>query len=219
MKTNPVRIFPCVLLLILVLLSGCSREAATPDSSQALESRNESDSRPNILLIVVDDVGFSDIGAYGSEIATPTIDALAAEGLMLTQFHVFPNCGPTRGSMMTGVDPHRAGMGGNHGANAPNQDGQPGYEGHLRQNVVTIAQLLRDAGYHTYMTGKWHLGAGENNPAARGFEKSFALLNGAASHWADQAPIIPGSATRYVSDGEVEEDLPEGFYSSNWYTD
>ena len=101
---------------------------------------------------------------------------------MLTQFHVFPNCGPTRGAMMTGVDPHRAGMGGNNGALAENQEGQPGYEGHLRDDVVSIAQPLRDAGYHTYMTGKWHLGAGRNNPASRGFEKSFALLNGAASH-------------------------------------
>ena len=168
---------------------------------------------------MVDDVGYSDIGVYGSEIATPNIDALAAQGAMLTQFHVSPNCGPTRGAMMTGVDPHRAGMGGNHGANAPNQDGQPGYEGYLRKDVVTIAQLLRDAGYHTYMTGKWHLGRGENNPAARGFEKSFALLNGAASHWADQEPIIPGSATRYISDGQIVEELPDDFYSSNWYTD
>ena len=200
-------------LVLLLLLSGCSRESAT-----SLIDR-PSNASPNILLIVVDDVGYSDIGVYGSEIATPNIDALASQGVMLTQFHVSPNCGPTRGAMMTGVDPHRAGMGGNHGANAPNQDGQPGYEGYLRKDVVTIAQLLRDAGYHTYMTGKWHLGKGENNPAARGFEKSFALLNGAASHWADQEPIIPGSATRYISDGQIVEELPDDFYSSNWYTD
>ena len=110
-------------------------------------------SRPNILLIVADDLGCSDLGVFGSEIETPNIDALAAEGITLTQFHAFPNCGPTRGSMMTGVDPHRAGLGGNHGAAAENQKGKPGYEGHLRKDVVTIAQLLRDAGYHTYMTG------------------------------------------------------------------
>ena len=175
--------------------------------------------RPNILLIVADDLGYSDVSAFGSEIATPNIDALAAEGVMLTQFHVFPNCGPTRGAMMTGVDPHRAGLGGNREVAANNQKGQPGYEGHLREDVVTIAELLKDAGYRTYMTGKWHLGSGSNKPASRGFEKSFALLNGAASHWADQGAIIPGATTRYVSDERIVDELPEDFYSSAWYTD
>tara|TARA_R110000850_G_scaffold75381_4_gene164413 strand:- start:389 stop:2062 length:1674 start_codon:yes stop_codon:yes gene_type:complete len=175
--------------------------------------------RPNILLIVADDLGYSDVGAFGSEIETPHIDALAAEGVTLTQFHVFPNCGPTRGAMMTGVDPHRAGLGGNHEVAAENQKGKPGYEGHLRKDVVTIAELLRDADYHTCMTGKWHLGKAENNPASRGFEKSFALLNGAASHWADQSPIIPGSATRYTLNGELVEELPDDFYSSANYAD
>ncbi|MEP4076298.1 arylsulfatase [Haloferula sp.] len=174
--------------------------------------------RPNILLIVADDLGYSDIGVFGSEIATPNIDKLAAEGMTLTQFHVYPNCGPTRGAMMTGVDSHRAGLGGNHSVVADNQKGKPEYGGHLRPDVVTIAELLRDAGYRTCMTGKWHLGKGDNNPASRGFEKSFALLNGAASHWADQAPIIPGSATRYTRDGKLVEKLPEDFYSSDWYT-
>jgi arylsulfatase len=197
------RAFNMTCLLVGLLVSGCSREAA----------------RPNILLIVADDLGYSDVGAFGSEIATPNIDALAAEGVMLTQFHVSPNCGPTRGAMMTGVDPHRAGLGGNVEVAAPNQQGQPGYEGYLRPDVVTIAELLRDAGYHTYMTGKWHLGDDDNNPASRGFEKSFALLNGAASHWADQGAIIPGSTTRYISDGQLVDELPEEFYSSDWYTD
>ena len=201
----------CVLFLLLI--SGCSQDTSTSvtDSPGIVRS--------NILLIVADDLGYSDIGAFGSEIATPNIDALAAEGMMLTQFHVSPNCGPTRGAMMTGVDPHRAGMGGNHEVAATNQKGKPGYEGHLRNDVVTIAELLRDAGYHTYMTGKWHLGKDQNGPASRGFEKSFALLNGAASHWADQGAIIPGATTRYVNDGKIVDVLPDDFYSSNWYTD
>lgn len=202
-----------ICLFVALVICGCDRQTSAPDIAPlTLE-------RPNILLIVVDDVGYSDVGVFGSEIATPNIDGLAAEGLMLTQFHVFPNCGPTRGAMMTGVDPHRAGMGGNHGANAANQIGKPGYEGHLRHDVVTIAQLLGDAGYRTYMTGKWHLGAEENDPASRGFEKSFALLNGAASHWADQGAIIPGAKTRYTKDGEIVENLPDDFYSSSFYTD
>jgi arylsulfatase A-like enzyme len=207
------RVLKLFCLLIVLTGSACSRETAVPESDQS------ADARPNILLIVADDMGYSDVGAFGSEIATPNIDALATEGLMLTQFHVSPNCGPTRGAMMTGVDPHRAGMGGNHEVAAANQKGQPGYEGYLRKDVVTIAELLRDAGYHTYMTGKWHLGADSNNPASRGFEKSFALLNGAASHWADQGAIIPGATTRYISDGQIVDVLPEDFYSTNWYTD
>lgn len=194
------------------LMSGCDRQ-----QSEA-EADNTTDTRPNILLIVADDLGYSDVGVYGSEIATPNIDALAGEGVMFTQFHVWPNCGPTRGAMMTGVDPHRAGMASNHGGAAENQKGMPGYEGHLRGDVVTIAQLTRDAGYHTYMTGKWHLGDEQNNPAARGFEKSFALLNGAASHWADQVEIIPGDTTRYISDGQLVDELPADFYSSEFYT-
>ncbi len=174
--------------------------------------------RPNILLIVADDMGYSDVGAYGSEIATPNIDALAREGVLFTQFHVAPNCGPTRGALLTGVDYHRAGLGGNPEVAAENQRGQPGYEGYLRDDVVTMPTLLREAGYHTYMTGKWHLGKDQNLPSARGFEQSFALLNGGASHWADQAALIPGSPTRYVSNGEPVDELPDEFYSSKAYT-
>jgi len=202
-----------LLLILAISVAGCGQD------QQPQRKTEVAPLRPNILLIVADDLGYSDVGAFGSEISTPNIDALAKQGLMLTQFHVSPNCGPTRGAMMTGVDPHRAGMGGNHGAIAPNQEGQAGYEGHLRNDVVTIAELLREAGYHTYMTGKWHLGSGGNNPSSRGFEKSFALLNGAASHWADQGAIIPGSATRYTRDGRIVDELPDDFYSSAWYTD
>ena len=207
------RLAVVVALALVMWMSGCNRQSTEVDAEKP------SDSRPNILLIVADDLGYSDVGVYGSEIATPNIDALASEGVMFTQFHVWPNCGPARGAMMTGVDPHRAGMASNHGGAAQNQKGMPGYEGHLRSDVVTIAQLMRDAGYHTYMTGKWHLGADQNNPASRGFEKSFALLNGAASHWADQIEIIPSDTTRYTKNGEPVDELPDDFYSSKFYTD
>lgn len=176
--------------------------------------------RPNILLIVADDIGYTDVGAYGGEIGTPNIDALAAAGVQLTQFHVAPNCGPTRGAMLTGVDYHTAGMGGNAGVAAENQRGQPAYQGHLTDGVVTMAELLGKAGYHTYMTGKWHMGHDDRNtPGGRGFDRSFALLNGGASHWADQNALIPGSATRYMEDGELVDDLPADFYSTTAYTD
>ncbi len=196
------------LLAVLIFASAGCQQADRSDAE-----------RPNILLIVADDMGYSDVSAYGSEIATPNIDALAKEGLLLTQFHVAPNCGPTRGAMLTGVDYHRAGLGGNPEVAAENQRGQPGYEGYLREDVVTMSELLRDAGYHAYMTGKWHLGKDQNLLSARGFEQSFALLNGGASHWADQAALIPGSTTRYVSNGELVDELPDDFYSSKAYTD
>jgi len=184
---------------------------AAPDAAH----RGESARRPNILLIVADDMGFSDAGAYGGEMETPNIDGLAAEGVMFTEFHVAPNCGPTRGSLLTGVDFHRAGMGGNPEVAADNQKGLPAYQGFLRDDVVTLAELLQDAGYHTSMAGKWHLGHDARNlPGGRGFERSFALLNGGASHWADQAALIPGSRTHYTEDDQPVEELPADFYST-----
>jgi len=201
-----------MVLPLLAVLGACADGPAPPPTAASL--------RPNILLIVADDMGFSDAGAFGGEIATPNIDALAAEGVLFTQFHVAPNCGPTRGSLLTGVDFHRAGLGGNPGVAADNQKASPAYQGYLRDEVVTVAELLQEAGYHTYMAGKWHLGHDPRNlPGGRGFERSFALLNGAASHWADQAPIIPGSRTHYTEDDQAVEELPEDFYSTTAYTD
>jgi arylsulfatase A-like enzyme len=132
-----------VVLTLLAVLAACGnapeREAATTRQ------------RPNVLLIVADDLGYSDVGVFGGEIATPNIDGLARAGILFTQFHVAPNCGPTRGSLLTGVDFHRAGMGGNPEVTADNQKGLPAYQGHLRNDVVTVAELLQEAGYHTYM--------------------------------------------------------------------
>jgi len=193
---------------LLIFLAACQTADQQPEQ------------RPNILLIVADDMGYSDVGAYGGEINTSNIDALAQEGLLLTQFHVAPNCGPTRGAMLTGVDYHRAGLGGNPEVAADNQRGRPGYEGHLRDDVVTMAEVLRDAGYHTYMTGKWHMGHEKSRyPNSRGFEQSFVLLNGGASHWSDQIALIPGSKTQYAQNGEIVGDLPKDFYSSKFYTE
>jgi len=198
-----------------LVVSACAPEPV----SKSTDDEGPAD-RPNILLIVADDMGYSDAGAYGSEIATPNIDALASEGIQLTQFHVAPNCGPTRGAMLTGVDSHRAGLGGNPEVIADNQRGSPAYQGYLRNDVVTMAELLKDAGYHTYMTGKWHLGHDARNlPGGRGFEQSFALLNGGASHWADRAALIPGASTHYVSNDQRADSLPPDFYSTTFYTD
>jgi arylsulfatase A-like enzyme len=177
--------------------------------------------RPNILLVVADDLGYSDLGCYGSEIPTPNLDALAKSGLRATDFYVAPRGAPTRAMLLTGVDNHVAGFGSLRRRLAPNQEGRPGYEGRLNGRVVTVASLLRDAGYHTTMAGKWELGEEPRNlPAARGFERSFALHDGAASHWADRTSAIPGrDLAYYTEDGRDVAELPPDYFSTRHFTD
>src|SRR3989304_7225573 len=122
------------------------------------------DSRPNILVVVLDDTGFADYAFTGSEIPTPNLDSLRNDGKLFTNYHVLPTCSPTRSVLMTGVDNHLIGFGTMREFLADNQKGKPGYEGYLNDNVVTIPQLLKDNGYHTYMTGKWHLAYGGFDP-------------------------------------------------------
>ena len=114
--------------------------------------------KPNFLLVVADDLGWTDIASFGSEIKTPSIDALAAEGLTLTNFYVSVSCSPTRSMLLTGTDNHIAGLGTMAEMLTDELRNKPGYEGHLNDGVVTLAELLRGGGYHTYMPGRWHLG-------------------------------------------------------------
>jgi arylsulfatase len=174
--------------------------------------------RPNIVMILLDDAGYSDLGVYGSEIETPQIDQLAEEGVLFTQFHVTPTCSSTRASLLTGMDHHRTGFG-THGGPTDNQKGKPGYEGSLNENVVTVAMVLRSAGYHTMMAGKWHMGHDEVKswPYGKGFDDSFALLNGGASHW-DDSPLFPSTPTHYVENDKPFTQLPADFYSSDYFT-
>ena len=124
------------------------------------------------------------MGAFGSEIKTPNLDALANDGVRFTNFYTHASCSPTRAMLLSGVDTHLNGLGNMDEWTAPNQRGAVGYEGYLNNRVATLPQLLRGAGYHTYMVGKWHLGkAPEQIPAARGFERDFSLLDGAGSYW------------------------------------
>lgn len=175
--------------------------------------------KPNILLIVVDDMGYSDIGAFGGEIKTPAIDAIADAGVRLTNFYVGPSCSPTRSMLMSGNDNHVAGLGNMNELLTPNQVGQPGYEGYLNDRVVSLATLLQEAGYHTYMAGKWHLGEKpEHDPAKRGFEKSFTLLEGGASHFDDEWMMYANYTPTYRENG-VRTHVPPGFYSTEFYTD
>jgi len=180
--------------------------------------------RPNIFLIVADDLGYSDIGSFGGEIATPTLDRLAQDGLRFTNFHVLPSCSPTRSVLLSSVDNHRAGIGimGEFITDKFRQrpDFHPGYAGHLNFDVAALPEVLKAAGYHTYMAGKWHLGTtAETGPHARGFEETFTLLQGGGSHWSDMKPLSPPQTMVYRRNGKIVKSLPDGFYSTQYYTD
>jgi arylsulfatase len=190
--------------------------AAALIASTSLVSATE---QPNILLIVADDLGYSDIGAFGGEIETPNLDDLASSGIRLTDFHTAPTCSPTRSMLLSGTDSHRAGLGNMAELLQPEQKGKPGYEGYLNTSVATLPEVLRDNGYSTYMVGKWHLGRSEDqSPAARGFDKSFALIQGGASHF-DQRAIISKDPVAIYRDNGMSVDLPEEFFSTDYYTD
>ncbi|MBW2172859.1 MAG: arylsulfatase, partial [Deltaproteobacteria bacterium] len=170
--------------------------------------------------IVADDLGYSDIGAFGGEIASPTLDALAKEGLQFTNFHVLPTCSPTRSVLFSGIDNHRAGVGTMGEVKTPEMEGHPGYVGHLNFEVAALPEVLKANGYHTYMAGKWHLGhEEETSPHARGFEETFILAPGGGSHWSDRKPLSPPQTMIYRRNGKVVESLPKDFYSTRYYTD
>ena len=178
---------------------------------------------PNIIVILADDLGYSDLAPYGSEISTVNLAALADHGILLTNFHTGPTCGPTRAMLMSGVDHHRAGVGINAAAlmRLPELRGRPGYEGYLNDRVVTFAKLLQDSGYHTFMTGKWDLGKKPGTlPTDRGFDHYFGIADGGASHFSDAIgnfrPIV--DAVYFEDDRRIDR-LPDDFYSSITYTD
>ncbi|MFE8583746.1 arylsulfatase [Sphingomonas sp. NCPPB 2930] len=177
---------------------------------------------PNFLVIVADDLGWSDLGAFGGEIATPNLDALALSGVRFTGFHTAPTCSPTRSMLMSGVDNHEAGLGTMAELLGPETRGRPGYEGYLNDRVASIAELLHAGGYTTLMAGKWHLGlTPEREPAARGFEHSFALLQGLSNHFGEDqndAWTRAGLAPSYRDDGKPAA-LPKGTYSADYFAD
>lgn len=181
------------------------------------------DRRPNVLLIVVDDMGYSDAQPFGGEIRTPRLQRLADEGVRLRNFHVSSLCAPTRAMLLSGCDNHQAGLGVMPPFHATNQYLQRGYEGPLNHRVMTIAEVLKGAGYGTYMAGKWHLGALDGyRPEDRGFDRVFALLGGGASHFDDCRALSSSEIphTRYDEDGrDVSGELPEDFFSSDTYAD
>lgn len=175
--------------------------------------------QPNFLILVADDMGWSDLSLYGSEIETPNIDNLAKQGFALTNFHVAPTCAPTRAMLLTGVNNHAAGLATQLGQAVANQESAEHYQGELLNRVVTMAEVMKEHGYATMMAGKWHIGYSEQQrPHNRGFDRSFVLLEGGGSHFSDALPLNPVEPMTYLEDGELAA-LPDDFYSSRFYTD
>jgi arylsulfatase A-like enzyme len=175
--------------------------------------------RLNILLVVADDLGLFDLGYMGSEVNTPNLDILANTGTILSDFYTAPTCSPTRAMLLSGTDNHIAGLGDMAETSSAETKKNPGYEGYLNHQVTSIATRLVNNGYHTYMSGKWHLGFQKGQrPAQRGFEKSFALLDGAAGHFAQSKAIFPTHKPKYV-ENDLPVVLPDNFYSTISYTD
>ncbi len=203
-----------------MLLTAALTAAGACSFGEPAEEASTDGRPPNILLLLADDLGYSDLGFLGSEIRTPHLDALAAAGMVLTNYHVSPSCSPTRAMLLTGVDTHPAGLGTMAGEAGENQVGRPGYEGVLSDRVVTVSRLLQDAGYLTAIAGKWHLGATDaNRPENRGFERSFVLLPGGASHFSDRRRLDTDETPAPYREDGIEVELPADFYSTDFYTD
>jgi arylsulfatase len=174
--------------------------------------------RPNILIILSDDMGWSDIGCYGSEIKTPNLDGLAAEGLRFTQFYNCARCCPSRASLLTGLYPHTAGVG-----HMTSDDHRAGYNGELNKRCLTIAEAVRPAGYRTYMVGKWHVvrdikpdGPKYDWPMQRGFDKFYGTITGAGSFY-DPTTLCRGNT--YITPENDPDYRPRSFYYTDALTD
>lgn len=175
----------------------------------------EAADRPNIVIIMVDDMGFSDIGCYGGEIETPNIDSLASGGLRFKQFYNTGRCCPTRASLMTGLHPHQAGIGHmTETPQAPSPLTNDPYQGYLNDRCVTIVQVLKKAGYHTMMTGKWHLSYHRKDgwPLQRGFDKYFGIISGASDYFKPEG-------LRGLTYMNEPFEAPDEFYVTDDFTD
>lgn len=192
---------------MLVRIAALTVALVAPAASEAQTKR------PNVLIIVADDLGFSDLGAFGGEIPTPHLDALAYSGLRLAGFHTASACSPTRAMLLTGSDNHRVGLGAMSEVLQDNQRGRPGYEGVLRADTATLAERLLAGGYRTMFVGKWHLGERpDQDPHARGFQRSFAMLRASHDHFG-----AIGESSAYRENGKVVSSLPADFYSSDYF--
>lgn len=186
--------------------------------------------KPNFIVIVADDLGFTDTTPFGGEIDTPNLDRLAKQGLRFTDFHTASACSPTRSMLLSGTDNHIAGLGqmAEYAKLFPERfQGKPGYEGYLNFRIAALPEILQDNGYYNFQSGKWHLGLTEEYwPSKRGFEKSFTLLPGAGNHYkyfprSEDGKLLPFMTPLYQANDEVfdPDTLPENFYSTTHFTD
>ena len=214
------------------LMTGCGSDDTPTTSSNNAAPTTVATKKPNIIFIMADDLGYSDLGAFGSEIRTPNLDALVKQGRILTNHHTAAVCAVTRSMIISGTDHHLVGQGTMATTDVnyvdENNAPKPGYEGYLNDRALSIAQLLKDGGYHTYMAGKWHLGSGLPNatnqganvgttspgqtPVSWGFEKSYALLGGGGDHFGRNG------STAYVEDDHYVTPNTTNFFSSDFYT-
>ena len=207
-RSLPKRHLTSLFLVIALLSSLCSTAIAAPAD------------RPNIVVLVADDWGFTDVGAFGGEIATPNLDELARRGMRFSNFHVAASCSPTRSMLLTGVDSHRNGHGNLRETMPREHLGKPGYLGSLVPNVVTLGTLLRDGGYRTYVAGKWNVGSEPANlPDRRGFDRSFVMGDTGSDNWEPEKRYLPHNAkVNWFEDGKTPV-MPAEFYSSTFFID
>jgi arylsulfatase/uncharacterized sulfatase len=193
--------------------------AATFAIAAAIPAMAQDAARPNILLVLLDDAGFMDFGAYGGDAATPNIDALADRGAMFSRFYMSPQCGPSRAMLMTGRDNHEVGLGSIPETLSPDMRQYPGYSMRWEDGLPTIASRLNEEGYQTFISGKWGIGdIGQNLPHRFGFDRSFVIDATGGSNY-DHTPYVPlYNTTNWYEDGKPTT-LPEGFYSSEGIVD
>jgi arylsulfatase/uncharacterized sulfatase len=209
----------CLLTFALAFakLAGGAAAGATPTPPSGAAS---APIRPNIVLLVADDWGFTDIGAFGGEISTPHLDDLARRGMRFSNFHVAASCSPTRAMLLTGVDNHLNGHGNLRETMPGAHLGRPGYQATLTPNVVTVATLLQAGGYRTSVTGKWNVGNEPRNlPDQRGFDRSFVMGDTGSDNWEPEKRYLPHAArVNWFENGKAAV-LPERFYSSTFFVD
>ncbi len=179
----------------------------------------ESKKQPNFVVIVADDMGYSDMANFGGDISTPNLDALAENGVRYTNFYTAPTCSPTRAMLLSGMDNHLAGIGNMYERMAPNQEGVDGYEGVLNDRIAALPAILKENGYHTYMAGKWHLGKEPDHiPHAKGFERDFTILDAAGAHFSNKPNNNSLDNTQFTEDGKYLNDVPDDYYSTKTFT-
>jgi arylsulfatase A-like enzyme len=197
-----------VIVVALLAFAGWAHAAGNPQ-------------RPNIVLILADDLGYSDLGCYGSEIATPNLDRLAASGVRFTQFYNQARCCPSRAALLTGRYPHQVGIGAmidDYAKWQRDAAARPSYDDHLSPDSPTLPELLRAAGYRTLMSGKWHLGYRPAEwPVKRGFDRAFALIPGAMNYWGGNSAGGPRAAM--ALDDQAWTPPRDGFFSTDAFTD